>query len=130
VRSVIKIAPRAHLEKKMITLNRVTRITLTTVFAALLFSAAGSAMAESKFAQNHPRRHQVNHRLGNQNRRVHNQVASGKMSHSEARNIHAEDHSIRQEERADASKDGGHITKAEQHGLNQQENGVSHQIGQ
>jgi hypothetical protein len=36
---------------------------------------------------------------------------------------------IRQEERLMASQDGGHITKAEQKVLNQQENKVSQQIG-
>ncbi|MBV8495253.1 MAG: hypothetical protein JO361_00580, partial [Gammaproteobacteria bacterium] len=47
----------------------------------------------------------------------------------QAQKLHAEDHAIRQEERTMASTNGGHITKAEQKSLNQQENQVSKQIG-
>ena len=48
---------------------------------------------------------------------------------SQAQKLHAEDHAIRKEERTMASTNGGHITKAEQRALNQQENQVSRQIG-
>jgi CRISPR/Cas system Type II protein with McrA/HNH and RuvC-like nuclease domain len=96
------------------------------VFAAGL---AASAMAESKWAKDHPRRHEVNERLANQDRRIHNEVKEGKMSKAQAKKLHHEDHQIRQEERDMASQNGGHITKQEQHVLNQQENAVSKQIG-
>jgi len=48
---------------------------------------------------------------------------------SHAAGLHKEDRQIRQEERSMASRNGGHITKQEQRTLNQQENGVSKQIG-
>jgi len=99
---------------------------LSGVFAA---GVATSAMAESKWGKEHPRRHEVNDRLANQNRRIHNQVKDGEMSKAEARKLHKEDHQIRQEERDMARQNGGHITKQEQHVLNQQENAVSKQIG-
>jgi CRISPR/Cas system Type II protein with McrA/HNH and RuvC-like nuclease domain len=90
---------------------------------------AASAMAESHWAKDHPRRHQVNERLANQNRRIHNEVKEGEMSKAQARKLHKEDRQIRQEERDMASQNGGHITKQEQRVLNQQENAVSKQIG-
>jgi hypothetical protein len=36
---------------------------------------------------------------------------------------------VRQEERDMASQHGGHVTAAEQRALNQQENGISREIG-
>ncbi len=104
---------------------------LTMAMAGLfVVSFGGNAMAETQWNKDHPRRHEVNHRLANQNRRIHHEVKDGEISHRQAAQLHHEDHQIRHEERAMASQDGGHITKGEQHSLNQQENGVSRQIGQ
>ena len=83
---------------------------------------------DGQWAKNHPRRDQVNDRLGNQNARINDKVEDGKMSKTEASKIHKEDHQIRQEERDMASQNHGHITKQEQKTLNQQENKVNHQI--
>ena len=93
-----------------------------------LASLAGTASAETAWQKAHPRRTQVNHRLANQNRRIHNDVKDGTMTKSQAAQVHREDHQVRQEERDMASQNGGHITKPEQGVLNHQENGVSNQI--
>jgi TolA-binding protein len=99
----------------------------------LLLSVALSAVAAPSMAgtwqQNHPRRAQVNSRLNNQNKRIHNEVKDGQISKSQAASLHHEDHQVRQEERDMASQNGGHITKQEQATLNSQENGISKQIG-
>jgi hypothetical protein len=105
-----------------------TRISITALAAALTALMASSATA-GKWAENHPRRAEVNGRLNNQNRRINNEVKSGQISQSQANALHHEDHQIRQEERDMASQNGGHITKAEQGVLNQQENAVSKEIG-
>ena len=98
--------------------------------AAMLISVASSAaMAETQWEKDHPRRDQVNDRLTNQNKRIHNEVKEGKLTKGQAANLHKQDHQIRQEERDMASQNGGHITKQEQQTLNQQENGVSKEIG-
>jgi hypothetical protein len=100
-------------------------------FAAAIVSLAalaGTASAETTWQKQHPRRTQVNHRLANQNRRIHNDVKDGTMSKAQAAQVHHEDHQVRQEERDMASQNGSHITKSEQHVLNQQENGISKQI--
>ncbi len=95
----------------------------------LLMGVAVSAQAETNWQKDHPRRTQVNSRLANQNARIHNQVKNGDLSKGQAAQLHQEDHQVRQEERDMASQNGGHITKSEQHTLNQQENGISQQIG-
>ncbi len=91
------------------------------------FSAA--ALAATQWQKNHPRRTEVNARLNNQNRRIHQERKEGEISKTQAHQLHSEDHAIRQEERSMASTNNGHITKTEQHALNQQENQVSKQIG-
>ena len=102
-----------------------TIVALTATFATL----SGNVFAETIFQQNHPRRAQVNSRLNNQNRRIYNEVKDGQISHTQAAALHSEDRQIRSEQRFDASLNGGHITRAEQVSLNQQENSVSKQIG-
>jgi hypothetical protein len=100
-------------------------------FAAVLVSLAGlagTASAETDWQKNHPRRTQVNHRLANQNSRIHKDVKNGTLSKSQAATLHHEDHQVRQEQRDMASQNGGHITKSEQKVLNGQENNISKQI--
>jgi hypothetical protein len=105
------------------------RTTLTLAAAAVMLAGmVGTASAETTWQKNHPRRTQVNHRLHNQNRRIHNDVKNGTMSRGQAAAVHREDHQVRQEEHDMASQNGGHITKPEQRVLNQQENGISNQI--
>jgi hypothetical protein len=96
-----------------------------TILATLVFFGS---MAASQAGVHHPRRAEVNHRLANQNKRIHNKVEDGKMSKKEAGKLHKEDHQIRREEKNMASQNGGHITKQEKKTLNQQENKVSKQI--
>ena len=104
------------------------RISVTALAAALTALMVSSAAA-GKWAQNHPRRAEVNARLNNQNRRINNELKEGEITKGQANALHHEDHQIRQEERDMASQNGGHITKAEQGVLNQQENAVSKEIG-
>lgn len=103
--------------------------TLVATSAALLLLSLGANAWSSTWAQQHPRRAEVNHRLANQNRRIHQEVKEGELSKGQAATLHRDDHAIRQEERDMARQNGGHITKSEQHVLNQQENAVSRQIG-
>ena len=104
-------------------------LTTAAIAALVLLVGAGTAQAETQWQKDHPRRHEVNSRLNNQNKRIHNEVKKGEISKGQAAAEHHEDHQIRQEERDMASQNDGHITKGEQKTLNQQENGVSQQIG-
>jgi hypothetical protein len=105
-----------------------TALAIAAVFAFSGFAA--SAMAdETQWQKDHPRRTEVNARLNNQDKRIHNEVKDGQINKAQAKQLHSEDHAIRSEERTMASTNNGHITKTEQRALNQQENQVSKQIG-
>ena len=97
---------------------------------AVAFSTgiAANAMAETQWNKDHPRRHEVNQRLNNQNRRIDHKVATGQMTRAQAAALHQDDRQIRQEERDMAHQDNTHITRQEQRTLNQQENQVSKDI--
>ena len=106
---------------------------MRAIYAAALGAAfatflSSTAMA-GKWAENHPRRAEVNGRLENQNRRINQEVREGEITKGQAKQLQTEDHAIRQEERTMAKTNNGHITGAEQKALNQQENVVSRQIG-
>jgi hypothetical protein len=104
------------------------KIATLTAMSAVIISMTGIAAADTSWQKNHPRREQVNGRLNNQNRRIHQDVKNGTLTKGQAATLHHDDHQIRQEERDMASQNGGHITKGEQSVLNHQENGVSSQI--
>lgn len=105
------------------------KIALGLMAAFFAISASSGAMADTKWERHHPRRDQVNDRLENQNRRIHQERKEGELTAQQAANLHKQDAQIRQEERDMASQNGGHITKSEQAVLNQQENHVSREIG-
>jgi hypothetical protein len=96
---------------------------------AIVGTTVSAAFAETQWERSYPRRDQVNDRLANQNHRINRELKEGEITKQQARQLHREDHAIRQEERDMAKINGGHITKGEQKVLNQQENGVSRQIG-
>ena len=107
----------------------VRKILTVTAVTLSLAGLASTALAETQWQKDHPRRTEVNKRLANQNRRINKEVKEGEITKGQAKQLHKEDHQIRQEERDMASQNGGHITKSEQKVLNQQENQVSKQIG-
>jgi hypothetical protein len=107
-----------------------TRTTVTAIALAVFSTCiAAGAMAETPWQQNHPGRTEVNHRLANQNARIHQEVKEGELSLQQARVLHGSDRQIRTEERFMASQNGSHLTRQEWRTLNNQENAVSQQIG-
>lgn len=111
-------------------MSKSIRNVLTAVAATVsLACVAAPAMADTPWQANHPRREEVNNRLGNQNARIHQEVKEGEMSHAKAARLHAADHRIRMQERRDAAHNGSHITKREKARLNRRENRVSRRIG-
>ena len=109
-------------------MTRTARL-MTLLTITILGVSATSAFAETAWERNHPRRDQVNDRLAVQNHRINHELREGELTPWQARRLHQEDYTIRAEERAMASFRHGHITRAEQRALNQQENVVSHRIG-
>ena len=96
---------------------------------ALSLGIAASASADTVWQSHHPRREEVNNRLNNLNHRINAERAEGELSARLVRSMRAEDRTIRAQERFDAGFNNGHITRAEQRALNQDENGLSRQIG-
>jgi len=113
----------------MFNIKGVTRAIIMAVTSVFVFGAAGGAIAATKWQQSHPRRAEVNHRLGNQDKRINQERREGELSKAQAQTLHRDDRGIRSEERTMASLDGGHITKQDQRTLNQQENQISKDIG-
>jgi uncharacterized membrane protein (DUF106 family) len=110
-------------------MNSIRSVLIAAVIAVTLGAVATPALADTKWQKDHPRREQVNNRLKNQNKRIKQERKEGEINKAQAKQLHSEDHAIRQEERTMASTNGGHLTKAEQKSINQQENQVSKQIG-
>jgi hypothetical protein len=109
-------------------MNRSAKLIFAAAIAILGAPASG-AMADSVWDYNHPRRDQVNDRLERQDRRINHEAREGEIGPWRAWRLHQEDRAIRHEERVMASFHHGHITRAEERALNQQENAVSGQIG-
>jgi hypothetical protein len=95
---------------------------------AVTAGAAGAASADTPWQAHHPRREEVNQRLGNLNGSIHHERHEGEISAWQARRMHFHVHQIRRQERFYARHDGGHISRWEQARLNHEENGVRHHI--
>ena len=105
-------------------------ILLSVLSAFVAGSAASAFAADDRWAKTHPRRSEVNKRLGNQHKRINKEVREGEMSKFKAAKLKKDDRQIRGEERAMAAQNGGHINKQEKKTLNQQENAISQKVGQ
>jgi hypothetical protein len=111
-------------------LTRTRKLLTAAALSAAIAGVAATALADTQWEKDHPRREQVNNRLANQNKRIQNEVKEGELTKGQAAKLHQEDRNIRKEEKLMAGQNGGHITKQEQKTLNQQENKASKQIGQ
>jgi hypothetical protein len=99
------------------------------LIAAALAMAGMATGAQAGWRADHPRRAEVNARLANQAHRINVERREGEISAGQAHDLHVQDRGIRAQERYDASRNGGHLTRAEQVQLNHEENQVSHEIG-
>lgn len=99
-------------------------------FASLLaIGTAAPAFAESAWDRNHPRRDQVNDRIGHQERRITQERREGELSHGQVRAMREQLRGVRGEERADARLHGSHISRFQQAQLNRDLNATSREIG-
>lgn len=96
----------------------------------------GSAAAQSSTSgagpgvvdPGHPRVNQVNRREANQQKRIGNGVANGKLTSKQANHLEKRETAVQNREQADMAKHNGHLTKAEQRGINRQQNRISRSI--
>jgi hypothetical protein len=87
-------------------------------------SGAGPGVVDT----GHPRVNQVNKREQNQQRRIRNGVKSGKLNSQQAAHLEKREASVQNREQKDMAKHNGHLTKAEQKGINRQQNRISKSI--
>ncbi len=87
-------------------------------------SGAGPAVVDP----GHPRVNQVNRREARQQKRIANGVASGKLNAKETSNLEKREASVQNRKQRDMAKHNGHLTKAEQRGINRQQNRISRSI--
>jgi hypothetical protein len=102
---------------------------LKVFFVGLAVAGAlmtGTAQAGT-WAQNHPRRAEVNGRANNERARNNAATRSGRISRAQDRQLNREDRRIKAQQRRDARRNGGYITKGQQNRLNREENGVNRQ---
>ena len=90
--------------------------------AASLAVVVPTTAIAGNWGAHHPRREQVNDRLQNLNRKIRQERREGDLTKAQAQALRKDDRTIRAEERDMAKLDNGHITKADQKLLNQQEN--------
>jgi hypothetical protein len=105
-----------------------SKLLFSALFIAFLGIKNISMAQDGSFAKNHPRRHEVNQRLHNQDRRINHKMKDGDITRRQAERMHHRDHQIRHEERRMAYRHNGHITKHEQYRLNRQENRMNRRI--
>jgi hypothetical protein len=96
---------------------------------------AGSASAQTSSGAGpgvvdpgHPRVNQVNRREANQQKRIGNGVANGKLTSKQATHLEKRETAVQNREQRDMAKNNGHLTKAEQRGINRQQNRISRTI--
>jgi hypothetical protein len=87
-------------------------------------SGAGPGVVDPK----HPRVNQVNRREAHQQKRIGNGVANGTLTSKQATHLEKRETAVQNREQADMAKHNGHLTKAEQRGINRQQNRISRSI--
>jgi hypothetical protein len=103
--------------------------TLSTFAQPRPAPAASGASKAGTWKKDHPYRAEVNQRLNHQDKRIHEEVADGKLTHAQAAKLHKEDRQVRQESATWPARTTA-TSRQEKKTLNQQENKISHQIGQ
>ena len=76
----------------------------------------------------HPRVNQVNGREANQQKRIANGINNGSLNAKQAGNLEKREASVQNREQKDMAAHNGHLTKAEQKGINRQQNRISNTI--
>jgi len=76
----------------------------------------------------HPRVNEVNQREQNQQDRIANGLKNGTLNANQASNLEKREASVQNREQKDMAKNNGHLTKAEQKGINRQQNRISKSI--
>ncbi len=117
-------------------INRITNSLLVLAVGGLMFAGSAAAQTTTNTSgagpgvvdPGHPRVNEVNQRQQNQQNRIANGVKNGKLTPQQTANLEKREASVDNREQKDMAKNGGHLTKAEQNGINRQQNRISKSI--
>ncbi len=113
-------------------INKISNSLLIVAVGGLVFT--GSAIAQTSTTSGagpgvvdpgHPRVNQVNGRETNQQNRIANGVKNGSLTPQETSNLEKREANVQKREQKDMAEHNGHLTKAEQKGINRQQNRIS-----
>jgi hypothetical protein len=116
-------------------INKLSNSLLILAIGGLMFT--GSAVAQTTTTAGagpgvvdpgHPRVNEVNGREANQQNRIANGVKNGSLTPKETSNLEKREASVQNREKRDMAAHNGHLTKAEQNGINRQQNRISRGI--
>jgi hypothetical protein len=114
--------------------NTFTKSLLALAVGGLMLAGSASAQTSTSGAgpgvvdPGHPRVNEVNKREQNQQKRIANGVNSGKLSAQQTSNLEKREANVQNREQKDMAAHNGHLTKAEQKGINRQQNRISKSI--
>jgi len=118
-------------------INKISNSLLVLAIGGLIFT--GSAIAQTTTTSTagagpdavdpgHPRVNQVNGRETHQQDRIANGVKNGSLSPKETANLEKREANVQSREQKDMAAHNGHLTKAEQNGINRQQNRISKSV--
>ena len=102
---------------------------LVATLGLAAIAAAGSASAETRWEHNHPRQDQVLDRDAHQRHVIRAEARAGEISPAKAHRMRRHAVILAGDLPLMAARNGGYITKAEQHRINRQENRVASHVG-
>lgn len=114
--------------KTTTTLSSLLVASLCTFSTAIWADDNGVQAGAGDYYQNHPRVNEIDKRLQNQQDRIDNAEAKGKITPQQAERLQHRDQSIAQQEQKDLNKHDGHLTKNEDRQLNKRLDNTSHAI--
>ena len=104
------------------------RTALAAAFGALAFGATVSAASAQPLQPGHPRQEQVLDRAAHQRAVIRHEERAGRISPAKAHRLLIADRRIAMREHRMAHRNGGYLTRAQQHRLDRQENQVARHI--
>jgi hypothetical protein len=116
-------------------INKISNSLLILAVGGLMFT--GSAIAQTTSTSGagpgvvdpgHPRVNEVNSRETRQQNRIANGVKSGSLTPKETSNLERREANVQKREQKDMAEHNGHLTKAEQKGINRQQDRISKSI--
>jgi hypothetical protein len=110
-------------------MNKLSYSLFTAAAAGLLLAGSAAAQAgPGKVDPGHPRVNQVNRRETRQQKRIASGVKNGTLTPKQTSHMEKRENAVQNREQADMAKHNGHLTKAEQRGINRQQNRISRSI--